>query len=73
MKLTLTDAEIKETVLFKDVTKVLEDGVALNLLKNTHERYRDTDWSWDFTLGTAFYWYLTHQGHDWWEKLCEEI
>ncbi|AHK11238.1 hypothetical protein S14_129 [Shewanella sp. phage 1/4] len=73
MKLTLTDAEIKETVLFKDVTKVLEDGVALNLLKNTHERYRGTDWCWDITLDDAFYWRLTHQGINWWEKLCDEI
>lgn len=73
MKLILTDTEIKETVLFKNVTKALDESVALNLLKNTHERYEGTYWDWDVTIADAFYWGLTHQGQDWWEKLDDKI
>lgn len=70
-KLKLTDAEIKETVLFKEVAKVLDDSVALCLLKNTYMRYEGDryEFDWGEELFCAFYWEDTKQGFTFWEDL----
>lgn len=75
---TLTDNEIKQTVLFKQVSSVLDESVALNLLKCTYDDYDSAScaswcWEWNDSLYCAFEWSTTKQGRDWWCMLSDMI
>lgn len=72
---TSTDNEIKQTRLFIQLCLVLDESVALNLLKSTYTEYirKDDMWNWDEPLGSAIVWDDTKQGYEWWCKLADAI
>jgi hypothetical protein len=65
---------INDTVLFKQVAKVVGEEEALRELTIAFENYTSVDdiWSFDDELNIAFIWEHTPRGHEYWNEIDDE-